>query len=88
MVSVVKISRLVRIFEVFVGIGVEQKKFCERVYVADRVSFGGAVLRWGGSSEAGGRLTDNLIGEEMPPFLLRMFNPTFLQCEVFQGLHI
>ena len=48
MISVVKISRPVRIFEVFVGIGVEEQKiFCERVYVADRVSFGGAVLRWG-----------------------------------------
>ena len=87
--SVVIASGPVRKFEVFVGIGVEkQKKFYERVYVTDRASFGGAVLRWGGSSEAGGRLTDNLIGEEIPPFLLRMFNPTFLQCEVFQGLHI
>ena len=41
-------------------------------------------LRWGGSSEVGGRLADNIIGEEIPPFPLRIFKPAFLQYEVFK----
>ena len=85
--SVVIASCPVRRFEVFVGIGVEkQKKFCERVYCGPSELWWGG-LRWGGSSEPGGRLTDNLIGEEIAPFLLRIFNATCLQCEIFQSLH-
>ena len=75
-----------KIFEVFKGIGVKkQKKFGELVSELSGPSeLWWGALRWGGSSEAGGRLTDNSIGEENPSF-----SPRHIQIDIpirsFQG---
>ena len=76
------------IFEVFNGIGVKkQKKFAELVSELSGPSeLWWGALRWGGSSEAGGRLTDNSIGVENPSF-----SPVHIQTHIpirsFQSLH-
>ena len=58
------------IFEVLRGIGIKkQKKFGELVIELSGPSeLWWGALRWGGSSEAGGRLTDTSIGKENPSF--------------------
>lgn len=77
-----------KIFEVFKGIGVKkQKKFAELVSELSGPSelWWGAP-RWGGSSEAGGRLTDSSIGEENPsyPPVCSIFKPTLLHEMLFK----